>query len=486
MDMTSRFLNCGCAAGLRGGCGGQQASAVRICLAVLAGVALCLPLRAQAQGRGGGFGGGGFGGGGFGGGGGRGSSAASSPYPTTTTIPDAYFSIDPESRRVFTIADEETSAALALVISNLDRPKPQVLIHVVFLEVTYNNASDIGLEGGWNKQIGDTTTANAANAFGMSSLNELGSVAATNVNVIGQPVSSFAQVTPMSSPGAGLYQIMGQNYQATLRAIAQAGSVKVLSRPTVLARNNQPATMFVGEEVPLVNATRFDQFGNVINSFNYQQVGVILNVTPFITTENLVEMIIAPQISSIDPTLSIPISGGATAPVIDERSASTVAVTPDGETVIIGGLMEDDKTLNVIKIPFLGDIPLIGNLFRRTQKSDAKTELIIFLTPHIAQAPSELAAISAEEKKKSDGPKAFSEKELNRFLQSLPPPKRDKAAPKPPPKLPKGTMFRGRLEFAPRPPNAVPPPFPPGDDSAAKPAPAPGNDAAKPAPAPSQ
>ena len=225
----------------------------------------------------------------------------------------------------------------------------------------------------------------------------------------------------MTSPGAGLYTIMGQNYTATLRAIAQAGSVKVLSRPTILARNNQPASISVGQQVPLVTATRYDNFGNVVNSFTYQDVGVILNVTPFITSQGLVEMIVAPTISSIDPTLSIPISAGATAPVIDSRSASTVAVTPDGETVIIGGLMQDDKTVNVVKIPFLGNIPVLGNLFRRTQKSTAKTELIIFMTPHIAQTPSQMAALTEQEKQRSDGPKAFTEKELDKFLESLPP-----------------------------------------------------------------
>ncbi len=313
---------------------------------------------------------------------------------------------------------------------------------MVFLEVTYNNASDIGIEGGWAKNINNSTSANAANAFGMSSLSEIGSVAATNVNVLGQPVSSFAQTTPLSSPGAGLYQILGQNYQATLRAIAQAGSVKVLSRPTILARNNQPATIFVGEEVPLVNATRYDNFGNVINTFNYQQVGVSLNVTPFITSQGLVEMIVSPEISSIDPTLSIPISATASAPVIDQRSANTVAVTPDGETVIIGGLMQDDKTVNVIKIPLLGDIPLLGSLFRRTQKSTAKTELIIFLTPHIAQAPSQLVALSEREKQKSDGPRAFTEKELNKFLETLPAKGAPKGAPRRPPKALPGTLPR--------------------------------------------
>jgi general secretion pathway protein D len=442
-------------------------------LAVVTALTLCAALQAHAQGRGGGLGGAA---------GGRSGGSTTSPYPSATTIGDAYFSIDPETRRVVTIADEETSQAISMVLSNLDRPKPQVLINVVFLEVTHNNASDIGFEGGWNKQIqnngsGPTTTATAANVFGMGGLNSAaGSL--TNLNSLGQPVSSFIQQSPMSSPGAGLYTIAGQNYTATLRAIAQSGGVKVLSRPTVLARNNQPATIFIGELVPIINSVRYDNFGNVINSINQQQVGVILNVTPFITPQGLVEMIVTSEISSIDPTLSVPISASASVPVIDQRSANTVAVTPDGETVVIGGLMEDDKTLNVIKIPFLGDIPVLGNLFRRTQKSSAKTELIIFLTPHIAQTPTQLVALSEEEKQRSDGPKAFTEKDLNRFLETLPAKDTSKGAHKPARKPAPKPVQIDILKLAPKPVPAdapkpattdtVPPPSP-ATDNAMKP-----------------
>ena len=377
----------------------------------LAAFSLGATLQTQAQR------GGGFGGGGGGGGGGRSSTSTTRQYPNSGSIGDAYFSIDPESRRVVTIADEETQRAISQVLSNLDRPKPQVLIKVVFLEVTHNNASDIGLEGGWGKQINSDTKANAVNTFGASGLN---SVVSSNVNAFGQPVSSFATASPMTSSGAGLYQILGQDYQVTLRAIAQAGSAKVLSKPSILARNNQPATITVGQSVPLITSVRYDTFGNAINSVQYKDVGVILKVTPFITTEGLVEMIISPEISSIDPTLSIPISANVSAPVIDVRSADTVAVTPDGQTVIIGGLMENTKSQTDTKIPILGDIPLLGNLFKRQQKNDLKTELIIFLTPHVVQMPSQLVALSEKERKKSEAPAAFSEQELNKFLDSLP------------------------------------------------------------------
>jgi general secretion pathway protein D len=339
-------------------------------------------------------------------------------YPGNGAIGDAYFSIDPETRRVVTIADEDTSQYISQVLSNLDRPKPQVLIKVVFLEVLHNNALDIGIEGGWGKTINnDPTKANAVQGFGLTPLS---AALGTNLNQFGQPIASFATAPGFTAPGAGIYQILGADYQVTLKAIAQAGKAKILSRPSILARNNQPATITVGQSVPLITSVRYDTFGNAINSVTYTDVGVILKVTPFITPDNLVEMIISPQISSIDPSLSVPISANVNAPVIDVRSADTVAVTPDGQTVIIGGLIADTKSETDTKIPFLGDIPVLGNLFKHKQKSDSKTELLIFLTPHIVQAPSQLVSLSETERQKALLRNSFSEEEINRFLDSLP------------------------------------------------------------------
>ena len=391
------------------------------CFTSILGLCLGLALQADAQtrggGTGGGFGGGGFGGGGFGGGGFGGggfgggtrrssTSSTSRTYPNNTTIGDAYFSIDPETHRVVYIADEATAKYIGQVLTNLDRPKPQVLIKVVFLEVTLNDASDIGIDATYGKSFGGSSGTNntflGTNFFGMPA-----------------PTSTFGSAN-------GIYQILGQDYTVTLHAIAQAGKSKILSRPSILARNNQPATITVGQEVPLITGTTYDSLGNSHNAYTYTSVGVILKVTPFITEDGLVEMIVSPQISQLDPGPGITISAGVTAasivtaPIIDIRSADTVAVTPDGQTVVIGGLMQTTKTETTTKIPFVGDIPLLGNLFKRTQKSDAKTELIIFLTPHIVQAPTELAALSAKERDRSAASKGLTEEELDRFLEQLP------------------------------------------------------------------
>ena len=367
------------------------------CVPVLLGFLLCAATELHAQQGFGGFGG-------FGGGGNanRSSTSSSQQYNANGAVGNATISIDPDTHNITIIADEDTTRYIAEVVTNLDRPQPQVLIKVVFMEVTHNDSLDIGIEGAFGKQVGSTNNplnAIAANAFGASSLGTVFSP--TNANAFGQPIGNFAPVPP----GAGLYQILGTDFQATLRAIATAGKAELLSRPSVLARNNQPATIVVGQSVPLISAVNFTTFGNQINSVTYRDVGIILKVTPYITSDGLVQMIVQPSTSSIDPTLTIPISVGVNAPVIDTRSADTVVMTPDGQTVVIGGLMQKSKSSSESKIPFLGDIPWLGNLFKRKTKSGSKTELLIFLTPHVIQAPSQLAALSDKEPVRRSAPR---------------------------------------------------------------------------------
>jgi general secretion pathway protein D len=237
--------------------------------------------------------------------------------------------------------------------------------------------------------------------------------------------TNLSGVSGLTGAGTGIYQILGQDYLVTLHAIATAGKAKILSRPSIVARNNQPATIQVGKQIPLITGVNYDSLGNTHNSYQYTSVGVILKVTPFITEDGLVEMMVSPQISELDTGPGIPISASANgttinAPVIDIRSADTVVVTPDGQTVIIGGLIQNSKAENESKVPFLGDIPLLGNFFKRKVTTDSKSELIIFLTPHIIPAPSQFASVSATERARSDAVKALSEKELDKFLDTLP------------------------------------------------------------------
>ncbi|HOX02948.1 MAG TPA: hypothetical protein P5555_10970 [Candidatus Paceibacterota bacterium] len=339
-----------------------------------------------------------FGGGGFGGGttGRRsGSSSSTRTYYNSGEIGEATITSDPETRRLIVITDEETNLHISQVITNLDRPKPQVLIKVVFLEVTHNKGSDIGIQGQYTHVNSGNTTNDISSIFGLNAI-------------------------PLDFGGAGFYKILSDDFQVIARAIASAGKTEVLSRPSIMARNNQEAVITVGQEIPYITDTRITDNGQTINTVQYQDIGIILRVTPFITSDGLVEMIVAPEISTLSDK-TVPISETVDAFVIAKRSAETVVVTPNGHPIIIGGLMENHQTESVRKIPLLGDIPLLGLAFRRTEKANTKTELIIILTPHIVNQPTEVAALTNRERQQAQlVPQAFSEQELDRFIDALP------------------------------------------------------------------
>jgi len=358
----------------------------------------------------------------------RGSSSSSSgtrDYPNSTMIGDALITSDPETRRLIVITDEETHEHISQVISNLDRPKPQVLIKVVFMEVTYNNALDLGVEGAFVHNTGSFLGA-VTNFNILSNGTQVPVVSQQPINSVLGGSTSFGLAQSTGIPGGAFATLTGQDYIVTLKAAAQNGKVEILSRPSILARNNQKASIVVGQEVPLVTGVNYDSFGNQRNAITYQNVGIILDVTPFITPDGMVEMILKPQISSVDPNTTVQIAGATTnsgainAPVIDIRAADTVVVTPDGNTVVIGGLMQNNRANTVTKVPLLGDIPLLGALFRHKVTSDTKTELLIFLTPYVVQTPHQLALMSTSETSRMQlAPKSFSEKELNQFIDNV-------------------------------------------------------------------
>jgi len=298
------------------------------------------------------------------------SAAGARQYRSNTLLGDAIIQIDPESRSVVVVTDEATHAEITKVIDNLDHPKPQVLIKVVFVEVELNKNLDIGLNGTYNFKIGN---GNPLSSGSTASLQNLFSTSGAKLTGVGQQIA-----------GSSYLRLTTDNWEATLNALISHDNAHILSRPSIMARNNQEAVIVVGKEVPFVTNSQITSNGDTINTIQYQDVGIILRVTPFISSDKTVEMIVAPEISSID-TQTIAISANVNAPVIDKRSAETVVVTPNGTTVVIGGMMQTTKSSAVQKIPILGDIPIIGFPFRHTVKVDQKSELLIFLTPYIVE-----------------------------------------------------------------------------------------------------
>jgi general secretion pathway protein D len=243
-----------------------------------------------------------------------------------------------------------------------------VLIKVLVAEVTHDNSLDIGAE------------------FSILNLNDAGVAeitAGTNYGLANQ------------SSGA-VVKIARKEFSATLRALENVGKLDVLSRPYILASDNQVATITVGQEVPRITRSQLTDQGQTINTVEYEDVGIILNVLPHINPDGMVIMEVAPEISQLTGT-TVDIGSGVSAPVIAKRSAYSRVGIRNGNTIVIGGLMEDRKTVTIAKVPLVGDVPLVGQLFRRDIISKSKTELLIFMTPHVARAPVDLPGMSQDE-----------------------------------------------------------------------------------------
>ncbi len=187
----------------------------------------------------------------------------------------------------------------------------------------------------------------------------------------------------------------------TIRALQETGRLNVLSRPYILTRNNQLATITVGEEVPIPTGTT-TVAGQTQTTVEYRDdIGIVLDVTPSINHEGLVNLVVSPRITTRTGD-KVAISEDLEAETFATRSADTRVAVRDGQTIVIGGLIEDQITDTVRKVPLLGDIPIAGHLFKRTIQEKSKTELLIFLTPHVAEVAEDLTAISETERERSN------------------------------------------------------------------------------------
>jgi general secretion pathway protein D len=281
--------------------------------------------------------------------------------------------------QVFVVADEDTNSLLVTaasknfekikeILADLDRPVPQVLIKVLIAEVTHENTLDLGAE------------------FSFLNLD----ASKTRGNTIGTNFNVAAQATGF------MLKVLDGDFTAAIHLLAGVGKLDVLSRPYILTSDNQQASIMVGQEVPFITRSQLTDTGQTINTIEYDDIGIILTVTPHINPDGLVIMDIYPEISALTGQ-TVPISETVNAPVFARRAAQSRVAIRDGQTIVIGGLMEDRNTDHVDKVPILGDIPWLGALFSRTTKDKIKTELLIFLTPHVAKVPDDLQGMAASE-----------------------------------------------------------------------------------------
>ena len=259
------------------------------------------------------------------------------------------------------------------IIEKLDVKRRQVYVEAVIMEVGQDKLRELGTEIG--AAAGYVTKDNDLTAVG--SFNQAPDLAALS-----------------NIPGIELSTV---NIQAVLKVLQNMADVNILSTPQILTTNNQKARIVVGQNVPFVTGSSAVTGGVVQKTVNRQDVGVTLELTPEILEGSKVRLDIRQEISSLVETAeSVLVEIG---PTTNKREATTSVIVGDHQTVVIGGLMRDDLTKSTRKIPLLGDIPLIGWLFKFESKRTSKTNLLIFLTPHIVQDAEDLEQIR---QKKSD------------------------------------------------------------------------------------
>lgn len=277
---------------------------------------------------------------------------------------------DQSTNSIIVVTSPENAAVIRSILDQLDKIPEQVLIETVIVEASLNSSDKLGVE--WNYTGGGTNRSAIGQAFDNAGL----------TNADGTTNEGFR------------YTLSGTNYNVVVNALKADTKFQVLSTPKIFTSNNIEAQINISQRIPYITSSRQDINGNFTFNYSFEDVGVVLTVTPRITSNGMVSMEVDQTANDLQGYTSF------NAPIINQRQANTVVSVKDGETVILGGIIRKTVNSDVRKVPILGDIPLLGNLFKSTSKSNAKTELLVFLTPRIVRDPDEARRIREEQERK--------------------------------------------------------------------------------------
>jgi general secretion pathway protein D len=305
--------------------------------------------------------------------------------PTATGERKITITPDKATNTLVVTAIPEDYQALAEVIKKLDIPRRQVYVEAAVVEISLEKTKDLGVEF---RFTGDPSTNSSEQGFG-----------GTNFGLINQ-----AATDPFSLSGLAIGIVEGTvtfggqtflNIGALLQAIQRTSDVNVLSTPHLLTTDNQEAEIIVASNIPFVTATSQTTV-STLTSIERKDVGIILRFTPQISEGNKVTLKIFEEISAIQATVTAGIDPEQVGPTTSKRTAKTTVVVDSKQTVVIGGLFRDDADAAESKVPCIGDIPLIGKLFGRIRTNTRKTNLVIFLTPHIVRTAEDIKRIKEQ------------------------------------------------------------------------------------------
>lgn len=297
------------------------------------------------------------------------------------------------------------------VVEELDRRPNMVMIQVLLAEVQLGDLNEFGVELGLQDSLlfdrGVAGVAGAGrigfpfNQAGIGNDNTAASLA-TRENVAPQVLSNLGVGRTNATAGFGglVLSAGNESVNVLVRALQQSQRIQVLSRPQIQTLDNQPAYVQIGQQVPYVTSSNATQFG-VQNSTTFQDVGVILGVTPRTSPDGMIVMEIDAVKSALDPGPGIQISNGTGGPIfqpiINVTRAQTTVSARSGQTVILGGLISRSQAETTNRVPYLGDIPVLGRLFRFDSVNIRRNELLIIMTPYVMRTDEHVAWLNMRE-----------------------------------------------------------------------------------------
>lgn len=274
------------------------------------------------------------------------------------------------SDRAVTIAST-AGKVVNLLNVNVPAPEPQILLKVRFASIDRTKELQLG-----------------ANLFSTGFGNTIGSI------TTGQfPSPGVTLTTPTAPPTLSVSNPLelfafypGLNIGATIQALETKGLAETLAEPNVLAKNGHQASFLAGGEYPVpVAQSGVTSSGSAPITIQFKEYGIMLTFIPTITTRGTIRLQVAPEVSALDFGNAVNI-GGATVPALTVRRVKTEVELADGQSFVIGGLLDNEETDSFQKIPFLGDIPILGKFFQSMQRKKTNTELIVIVTPEIVTA----------------------------------------------------------------------------------------------------
>jgi general secretion pathway protein D len=300
---------------------------------------------------------------------------------------------DPQNNAIIANAPPKMMRSLMAIVDRLDIRRPQVLVEAIIVEVTADRTSELGVT--WaidgsrdNNAVGVTNFPD-----GGPGVVQLGTAIAGDgngnlANLIGDGITF----------GVGRISDSGTSFAAILRALQGDADTNIISTPSLVTTDNQEASINVGQEVPFLTGS-FSQAstgtGGAVNPFQTiqrEQVGVKLVITPQISEGDAIILKISQEISSIAQAVA-----GAQDLITNERTIETTVIVEDGDILVLGGLLEDTLRESDQRVPVLGSIPILGNLFRTRSTDKVKTNLMVFIRPRILR-DSRQAAIETDSK----------------------------------------------------------------------------------------